>query len=81
MSQLAMHGVYSLFDFGTADGRKSIRRQDADAKRTVCFVDSVDEWERFVAAIEGGADEVAAVHAIDTPIPATTQSQESGESA
>ena len=67
------HGAYSLFDFGTADGRKSIRRQDAYAKRTVCFVDSVDEWERFVAAIESGADEVAAVHAIDAPTPAETQ--------
>ena len=63
------YGPYSLV-VSLLDGRMSIRRQDADHKRTVAFVDSLAEWERFVAALEAGADEVAAVHAIDQERPA-----------
>jgi hypothetical protein len=43
-----------------------IRRRDDDHLRTVAFVESMAQWERFVAAIRAGADEVAAVHAIDS---------------
>lgn len=42
-----------------------ISRQDADHKRTVALVGSVAEWGRFVAALDSGLDEIAAVGAID----------------
>lgn len=61
------HGPYELIGPMT-DGtdRMVIRRHDRDRrKRTVAIVDSVEHWDRFVAALESGADEVAAVHAID----------------
>lgn len=57
------HGPYGLVV--SQSGGYIIRRQDDDRKRTVAFVDSKAQWERFVAAIEAGAIEVAAVHAID----------------
>ena len=42
-----------------------IRRLDDDYPRTVAFVDSIAQWEIFVAALRAGTDEVAAVRAID----------------
>jgi hypothetical protein len=47
------------------DGEMIVRRQDPDRKRTVCFIETLAEWDRFVAALKSGAGEVAAVHAID----------------
>jgi hypothetical protein len=59
------HGIYELVRSVPLDGRMVIRRRDPDHRRTVAFVDTLDEWNRFVTALNGGADEVAAVHAID----------------
>lgn len=63
----AEHATYGPYELvvGLLDGRLMIQRQDADHKRTVAFVESLEQWDRFVAALESGADEVAAVHAID----------------
>lgn len=61
------HGPYELIGPMT-DGtdRLVIRRRDGDRrKRTVAFVETVAQWDRFVAALESGAGEVAAVHIID----------------
>jgi hypothetical protein len=58
-----VYGPYGLFVSLFGNSRMMI--QDAEASRIVAFVDSLAEWERFVAALEDGADEVAAVHAID----------------
>lgn len=50
-------------------GGRTIVRHDGHT-RTVAFIEGLREWDRFVAALESGADEVAAVHAIDTrPTP------------
>lgn len=46
-------------------GQLMIRCQDRDHARTVAFVDSRQQWKRFVYALDRGADEVAAVHALD----------------
>lgn len=60
------HGPYELTSNAFWRGGYIIRRQDGDGhKRTVAFVDNPDQWKRFVAALESGAVEVAAVHAID----------------
>jgi hypothetical protein len=57
------HGLYSLSELG--DARMVIRRQDEDHGRTVAFIERVEQWGRFTAALDAGLDEVAAVHAID----------------
>jgi hypothetical protein len=46
-------------------GKLLIRRRDPDACRTVATVEHPEHWVRFIAAVEAGLDEVAAVHAID----------------
>lgn len=48
-------------------GKLLIRRRDPDARRTVATVERPEQWVRFIAALEAGSDEVAAVHAIDAP--------------
>lgn len=63
-SPAVTHGPYDLAA-SLLTGGLVIRRQDADRKRTVAFVDGVTQWDLFVAALKSGADEVAAVHAID----------------
>ena len=62
MSALVTHGRYELIEM---DATSIIRRQDSDRKRTVAFVRSAAEWDRFTQALDRGLDEVAAVHAID----------------
>ncbi|HTB50086.1 MAG TPA: hypothetical protein VK701_03845 [Solirubrobacteraceae bacterium] len=59
------YGPYSLIVNLPEGANMVIRRDDGDRKRTVAFVDSLADWDRFVAALETGSDEVAAVHAID----------------
>lgn len=61
------YGPYSLVVNLTPWGRPLvIKRHDPDAReRVVAFVDSMGDWDCFVAAMESGADEVAAVHEID----------------
>ena len=59
---LRTYGVYSLIP-GTS--KMVIRRQDPDHARTVALIDSLAHWDRFVAALDSGHDEVAAVHKID----------------
>lgn len=63
------HGIYSLLMNLSTGARMVIQRQDADRKSTVALVDTVQEWEKFVVAIERGEDEVTAVHAIDDKTP------------
>lgn len=64
MPALDNHGPYELV--ASSRGGYIIGRRDRDGrKRTVAFVDSKAQWERFVAALEAGATEVGAVHAID----------------
>jgi hypothetical protein len=61
------HGVYELVrsSYGHGYGYV-IGRHDPDGRRrTVCLVDTQADWRRFVAALKSGANEVAAVHAID----------------
>jgi hypothetical protein len=58
------HGPYSLV-MSLMTGALIIQRQGPAKKSTVAFVDSLAQWDRFVAALEDGANEVAAVHAID----------------
>lgn len=61
------YGPYGLF-VNLGPGRNMvIRRQDSDRKRTVAFVAHLEEWDAFVAALDAGADETAAVRAIDAP--------------
>lgn len=62
------HGRYEVV-VSLLDGQMIVRRQDLGRKRTVCFIETLAEWDRFVAALKSGADEVAAVHAIDAPQP------------
>jgi hypothetical protein len=58
----AVYGSYSLFPMKYTF---VILRQDFDHhKRTVAFVDSPAQWDRFVAALEAGDDEVASVRAV-----------------
>lgn len=60
------HGPYELVHSTIANGL-IIRRLDPDgAKRVVAFIDTRAHWARFVAALNSGADEVAAVRAIDS---------------
>jgi hypothetical protein len=59
------YGPYSLIVNLSEGASMVIRRDDGDRQRTVAFVDSLAEWDRFVTELEGGSDEVAAVHAID----------------
>jgi hypothetical protein len=59
------HGPYQLL-MGPSDG--VIKRQDPDHRRTVAYVDTREQWDKFVAALDAGADEVAAVHAIDAEV-------------
>jgi hypothetical protein len=65
---LLAHGSYRL-ETTPSGGSLVIVRQDDGVRRTVCFVEREEQWTRFVAAIESGAGEVAAVHAIDPPAP------------
>lgn len=58
--QQAEHGPYVLAA-SPATGGLIIERRDEDRQRTVAFVGSIAEWERFVAALEAGANEAAAV--------------------
>jgi hypothetical protein len=69
-NEAVAHGCYSLEPAPASIGAtaRTIRRQDPDRKRTVAVVHSLEEWGYFVAAIEAGMDEVAAVHAIDHAI-------------
>lgn len=62
---IARHGEYELLRGVTT---LLIRRKDHDGRyRTVAApVDSLRQWERFVAALASGADEVNAVHALDS---------------
>lgn len=62
--EAAAYGPYSLVA-SLLNGRLSIRRQDADRRRTVAIVDTLAQWDRFVGALKAGDDEVSAVHAID----------------
>lgn len=64
-AQDVTYGPYSLVVSLLEGGGMQIRRQDPDHKRTVATVDSLGEWDAFVAALKNGSDEVAAVHAID----------------
>lgn len=59
------YGPYSLIVNLSEGASMVIRRDDGDRCRTVAFVDSLAEWDRFVGALATGCDEVAAVHAID----------------
>lgn len=58
------HGPYEVV-VSLLDGQMIVRRDDGGRKRTVCFIETLAEWDRFVAALQTGAGEVAAVHAID----------------
>jgi hypothetical protein len=58
------HGPYRLV-VSLLTGNLIIVRQDADHRRTVAFIESMGQWDRFVTALVDGLDEVAAVHAID----------------
>jgi hypothetical protein len=60
-----VHGVYSLYESVMVGGGYIIRRRDPDRQRTVALVDTYEQWDKFVTAIDLGAAEVAAVHAID----------------
>lgn len=64
MTTVHTHGLYKL-EVNDIGGGFLIRRQGPARVRTVAFVDSVAQWERFVAALEAGHGEVVAVHAID----------------
>lgn len=44
------------------------RRNPSGRLSTVAFVDDMEQWDRLVAALKDGADEVAAVHAIDAEV-------------
>jgi hypothetical protein len=59
------YGPYSLLVNLSEGARMMIRRDDGDRKRTVALIDTLGQWDRFVAALEAGSDEVAAVHAVD----------------
>jgi hypothetical protein len=66
MTELPRIGPYELRVSLVPHGSSMfIQRQDEGRKRTVAFVDTLAEWDRFAAAIAAGSDEVAAVHAID----------------
>lgn len=70
MKGFVTHGPYEL-RVSLLDGGMLIRRLDDDGRRrTVAMVDTLHHWDRFVAALEAGATEVAAVHAIDASVPA-----------
>lgn len=58
------HGSYELVP-APMTGQMMIRGGQVGRKRTVAFLDSEAQWERFVDALKAGADEVAAVFAID----------------
>lgn len=60
---LATYGYYRLEP--TLTNQLMIRWDDGERGRTIAFVDNEAQWARFVAALEAGDDEVAAVHAID----------------
>lgn len=42
-----------------------ITRQDPDHRRTVAFVDNLDQWQTFIQSLASTENEVMAVHAID----------------
>lgn len=53
---------------GPDPGRLAIIRKDSDGHdRTVCFIEKRSQWQAFCSALETGANEVSAVHAIDEP--------------
>ncbi len=62
----ASHGPYRLMTF---NGSFTVMRRDPDHSRTVAIIDDRSQWDRFVAALEAGANEVAAVRAIDETGP------------
>jgi hypothetical protein len=61
----AEHGPYVLAASPATGGLIIERRDGYHPDAVVAFVGSVAQWERFVAALEAGANEVAAVQAID----------------
>jgi hypothetical protein len=64
-TERAQYGYYNVEPTTAAAYKLMIRWDDGERGRTVAFVDDMDQWGRFVAALKAGADEVAAVHAID----------------
>jgi hypothetical protein len=58
------YGPYSL-RVEMVTGNMIIGREGPTGRKTVAFVETVEQWDRFVSALESGADEVAAVFAID----------------
>ena len=63
-TERAQHGPYELRALLIGD--MFISRKEGNRPRaTVATVETVEQWDRFVAALDAGADEVAAVHAID----------------
>lgn len=61
MERLRTYSQYSLWN----DERLIVRRHQNDRHLTVCFIDTVDQWNIFCAALRAGKNEVQAVHAID----------------
>lgn len=59
------HGPYELRASLVTSGYIITRKEGDGPRRTVALIESVEQWDRFAAALESGADEVAAVHAID----------------
>lgn len=58
--------TFREFELVTGLRGLAIGRRDFDGRRrTVASIEMRDQWDRFVAALEAGADELAAVHAID----------------
>jgi hypothetical protein len=66
MTEPITYGPYSLVVNLAGQGSMVIRRQDSDHKRTVAFVETIAQWDRFVAGLKSGLDEVQAVHSIDS---------------
>lgn len=63
--EAVQHGPYRLCMDVLAGGLLIRRRGDDGRTRLVATIETLPQWDRFVAALEAGADEVAAVHAID----------------
>jgi hypothetical protein len=60
------YGVYAASVDTDSRQITPITRLDADGrKRTIAFIASLEEWERFVTALEAGAGEIYAIRAID----------------
>lgn len=56
------YGSYALVSIGS---NMVIRRKDSDHSRTVAIIETTQQWQKFVAALKFGQNEIQAVHAID----------------